>query len=63
MDGPFGAALTDVFHYPVSVCIAAGIGVTPFAAVLKSLWYRCCEPQPPQLSKVGGKSGARPAAD
>lgn len=64
MDGPFGAALTDVFRYPVSVCIAAGIGVTPFAAVLKSLWYRCCEPQPPlTLSKVGGKSRARPAAD
>ena len=45
MDGPFGAALSDVFHYPVSVCIAAGIGVTPFAALLKSLWYRCCESQ------------------
>ncbi|XP_036172045.1 NADPH oxidase 3 [Myotis myotis] len=53
VDGPFGAALTDVFRYPVSVCVAAGIGVTPFAAVLKSLWYRCCEPQPPlPLSKV-----------
>ncbi|XP_070275280.1 NADPH oxidase 3 [Myotis yumanensis] len=53
VDGPFGAALTDVFRYPVSVCVAAGIGVTPFAAVLKSLWYRCCEPQPPlALSKV-----------
>ena len=45
VDGPFGAALSDVFHYPVSVCIAAGIGVTPFAALLKSLWYRCCESQ------------------
>ncbi|XP_045699536.1 NADPH oxidase 3, partial [Phyllostomus hastatus] len=53
VDGPFGAALADVFHYPVSVCIAAGIGVTPFAALLKSLWYRCCEPQPPlKPSKV-----------
>ncbi|KAK2502908.1 hypothetical protein MC885_017945 [Smutsia gigantea] len=45
VDGPFGAALTDVSHYPVSVCIAAGIGVTPFAALLKSIWYRCCESQ------------------
>ncbi|XP_007955891.1 NADPH oxidase 3 [Orycteropus afer afer] len=53
VDGPFGAALTDVFHYPVSVCIAAGIGVTPFAALLKSLWYQCCEPQTKlKLSKV-----------
>ncbi|XP_008060439.1 NADPH oxidase 3 [Carlito syrichta] len=53
VDGPFGAALTDVFHYPVSVCIAAGIGVTPFAALLKSIWYKCCESQTQlKLSKV-----------
>ncbi|ELW72746.1 NADPH oxidase 3 [Tupaia chinensis] len=53
VDGPFGAALTDVFHYPVSMCIAAGIGVTPFAALLKSIWYRCCELQTElMLSKV-----------
>ncbi|KAL0623067.1 NADPH oxidase 3 [Plecturocebus cupreus] len=53
VDGPFGAALTDVFHYPVSVCIAAGIGVTPFAALLKSIWYKCSEAQTPlKLSKV-----------
>ncbi|XP_058390288.1 NADPH oxidase 3 [Diceros bicornis minor] len=53
VDGPFGAALTDVFHYPVSVCIAAGIGVTPFAALLKSLWYKCCESHTQlKLSKV-----------
>uniref|UniRef100_A0A8C9NYF1 NADPH oxidase 3 n=1 Tax=Spermophilus dauricus TaxID=99837 RepID=A0A8C9NYF1_SPEDA len=53
VDGPFGAALTDVFHYPVSVCIAAGIGVTPFASLLKSIWYKCCESRSqPKLSKV-----------
>nr|XP_027795354.1 NADPH oxidase 3 [Marmota flaviventris] len=53
VDGPFGAALTDVFHYPVSVCIAAGIGVTPFASLLKSIWYKCCESRSqPRLSKV-----------
>lgn len=63
VDGPFGAALTDVFHYPVSVCIAAGIGVTPFAAVLKCLWYRCREAQPPlALSKVWGESLVHPSA-
>lgn len=56
VDGPFGATLTDVFHYPVSVCIAAGIGVTPFAALLKSVWYKCCESQTlPKLSKVWEK--------
>lgn len=42
VDGPFGAAATDVFQYQISVCIAAGIGVTPFASILKSIWYRCC---------------------
>ncbi|XP_072878415.1 NADPH oxidase 3 [Chlorocebus sabaeus] len=53
VDGPFGAALTDVFHYPVSVCIAAGIGVTPFAALLKSIWYKYSEAQTQlKLSKV-----------
>ncbi|XP_040821609.1 NADPH oxidase 3-like [Ochotona curzoniae] len=53
VDGPYGAALTDVFHYPVSVCVATGIGVTPFAALLKSIWYKCCVPQCQlKLSKV-----------
>ncbi|KFQ31019.1 PREDICTED: NADPH oxidase 3 [Merops nubicus] len=44
VDGPYGSATTDVFHYRVSVCIAAGIGVTPFASTLKSIWYKCCNP-------------------
>ncbi|XP_019404173.1 PREDICTED: NADPH oxidase 3 [Crocodylus porosus] len=44
VDGPYGAATTDIFHYKVSMCIAAGIGVTPFASVLKSIWYICCNP-------------------
>ncbi|GAB1300492.1 NADPH oxidase 3 [Apodemus speciosus] len=53
VDGPYGSSLADAFHYPVSVCIAAGIGVTPFASLLKSMWYKCCESQsPPGLSKV-----------
>ncbi|XP_072000197.1 NADPH oxidase 3 [Engystomops pustulosus] len=44
VDGPYGSAATNVFHYHVSVCIAAGIGVTPFASVLKSVWYKYCSP-------------------
>nr|XP_004651168.2 NADPH oxidase 3 [Jaculus jaculus] len=53
VDGPFGSSLTDVSHYPVSVCIAAGIGVTPFASLLKSMWFKCCESQSlPELNKV-----------
>ncbi|GAB5572004.1 NADPH oxidase 4 isoform X5 [Prionailurus iriomotensis] len=52
VDGPFGTALTDVFHYPVSVCVAAGIGVTPFASLLKSIWYRCESHTQLKLSKI-----------
>lgn len=28
----------DVFNYSVCVCVGAGIGVTPFASILKSIW-------------------------
>eukprot|EP00794_Sanderia_malayensis_P000435 gene435-1076_t len=37
IDGPYGGPCQDVTKYSVSVCIAAGIGVTPFAAVINSL--------------------------
>ncbi|XP_059841227.1 NADPH oxidase 3-like [Hypanus sabinus] len=40
VDGPFGTASIDVFCYEVSVLIAAGIGVTPFASILKSIWFK-----------------------
>lgn len=40
VDGPFGTSSTDVFKYEVIMCIGAGIGVTPFASILKSVWYR-----------------------
>lgn len=40
VDGPFGTASTDVFKYPIVMCIGAGIGVTPFGSVLKSIWYQ-----------------------
>ncbi|XP_065648729.1 cytochrome b-245 heavy chain isoform X2 [Hydra vulgaris] len=40
VDGPFGTASTDVFHHENLMCIGAGIGITPFASILKSIWYR-----------------------
>uniref|UniRef100_A0A7M4ERP8 NADPH oxidase 1 n=1 Tax=Crocodylus porosus TaxID=8502 RepID=A0A7M4ERP8_CROPO len=40
VDGPFGTASEDVFQYEVAMLIGAGIGVTPFASVLKSIWYK-----------------------
>jgi NADPH oxidase len=44
IDGPFGSASEDVFKYEVAVLVGAGIGVTPFASVLKSIWYRMSYP-------------------
>ncbi|MBN3299523.1 CY24B protein, partial [Amia calva] len=40
VDGPFGTASEDVFRYEVVMLVGAGIGVTPFASILKSVWYR-----------------------
>ncbi|KAJ6667615.1 hypothetical protein lerEdw1_016736 [Lerista edwardsae] len=42
VDGPFGTASEDVFSYEVVMLVGAGIGVTPFASVLKSVWYKYC---------------------
>ncbi|KAL4232497.1 NADPH oxidase 3 [Mactra antiquata] len=39
VDGPFGTATEDIFSYEVDIFVAAGIGVTPFASVLKHIWY------------------------
>ena len=39
IDGPFGTASSDIFRYETVVLVGAGIGVTPFASILKSI--RC----------------------
>ena len=43
IDGPFGTASEDVFNFEVALLCGAGIGVTPFAAILKSIWYKLQE--------------------
>jgi NADPH oxidase len=45
IDGPFGSASEDVFKYEIAMLVGAGIGVTPFASILKSIWYRMNYPQ------------------
>ena len=35
IDGPYGAPAEDVFDVEVAVLVGAGIGVTPFASILK----------------------------
>lgn len=37
IDGPFGAPAEDVFDAEIAVLIGTGIGVTPWASVLKEI--------------------------
>jgi len=55
VDGPFGSASEDFLNYETVLLVGAGIGVTPFASILKSIWYRMNKfesSQPTRLSKV-----------
>lgn len=45
IDGPFGSASEDIFKYEVAMLVGAGIGVTPFASLLKSIWYHMNGPR------------------
>ncbi len=38
VDGPFGTPSQQVYDYETVVLVGAGIGVTPFASILKSMW-------------------------
>ncbi|KAJ7391355.1 hypothetical protein OS493_018398 [Desmophyllum pertusum] len=40
VDGPYGSPCMDVWSYDVSLCIATGIGVTPFAALINELRHK-----------------------
>lgn len=43
IDGPFGSPFEESLNYEVSLCVAGGIGVTPFASILNTLlddWKR-----------------------
>lgn len=40
IDGPYGAPAEDVFNSDVAILVGGGIGVTPFASILKHIWYR-----------------------
>jgi len=52
VDGAFGAPAEDVFRCEMVVMIGAGIGVTPFASILKSVFYRTEADQALPLKKV-----------
>ncbi|KAF9119558.1 hypothetical protein BGW39_000226 [Mortierella sp. 14UC] len=44
LDGPYGSPSEDAFNYEIAVLVGAGIGVTPFASVLKYIWYSVMQP-------------------
>ena len=51
IDGPYGAPAEDVFDNEVAVLIGTGIGVTPWASVLKNIWHIRSSPDPPKRLK------------
>ncbi|KAI8803493.1 ferric reductase NAD binding domain-containing protein [Cladochytrium replicatum] len=52
VDGPYGSASEDVFDFEASILVGAGIGVTPFASILKTVWYRLTTKELRRLKKV-----------
>ncbi|KAF1988549.1 hypothetical protein K402DRAFT_419388 [Aulographum hederae CBS 113979] len=48
IDGPYGAPAEDVFENEVAVLIGTGIGVTPWASILKNIWHMRLSPNPPK---------------
>jgi NADPH oxidase len=49
VEGPYGSPAEDIFGSEVAILIGAGIGVTPWASVLKSLWHM----RDPRFAKEG----------
>jgi len=44
IDGPYGAPAEDVFDNEIAVLIGTGIGVTPWASILKHIWHMRNQP-------------------
>ncbi|KAK7038179.1 FAD-binding FR-type domain-containing protein [Favolaschia claudopus] len=40
VDGPFGTCSEEFLNFETVLLVGAGIGVTPFASILKTIWYR-----------------------
>ena len=40
LDGPFGEGHQDWYRYKVAVLVGGGIGVTPFASILKDIVFK-----------------------
>ena len=51
IDGPYGAPAEDVFDNEIAVLIGTGIGVTPWASILKNIWHLRSSVNPPTRLK------------
>ncbi|XP_045183850.2 NADPH oxidase 5-like [Mercenaria mercenaria] len=40
LDGPYGTGTREVFDTDHAVLVGAGIGITPMASILQSVWYK-----------------------
>ncbi|KAH6701265.1 FAD-binding domain-containing protein [Leptodontidium sp. MPI-SDFR-AT-0119] len=47
IDGPYGAPAEDIFDNEIAVLIGTGIGVTPWATILKNIWHMRNGSNPP----------------
>jgi NADPH oxidase len=52
IDGPYGAPAEDVFENEIAILIGAGIGVTPWASILKNIWHKRDTPAMRRLQRV-----------
>lgn len=54
IDGPYGAPAEDVFDNEIAVLVGTGIGVTPWASILKNIWHKRNNPgtTPMRLRRV-----------
>ena len=52
LDGPYGEGHQDWYRFEVSVLVGGGIGVTPFASILKDIVRRAGAPSGITCKKV-----------
>ncbi|KEF52784.1 NADPH oxidase [Exophiala aquamarina CBS 119918] len=51
IDGPYGAPAEDVLQNDIAVLIGTGIGISPWASVLKNIWHLRASARPPRRLK------------
>ncbi|KAI9835459.1 MAG: hypothetical protein M1819_002377 [Sarea resinae] len=53
IDGPYGAPAEGVFNNEIAILIGTGIGITPWASILKDIWHLHNSPhRPARLRRV-----------